>query len=68
MNPLGERALEQVDLAEAELALLKHEQLLRDLLTTEEPTAEATARLQKLRDNVARLTAKRSTTTDKQSQ
>jgi hypothetical protein len=66
MDPLGERALEEVNLAEAELAQLKHEQLLRDLLTTEEPTAEATARLQKLREDVARLTAKRPAESDEQ--
>jgi hypothetical protein len=66
MDPLGERALKQVDLAEAELALLKQEQLLRDLLTTDEPTAEATARLKKLREVVARLTTQRSKTADEQ--
>jgi hypothetical protein len=61
MDPAGERALEQVEIAEAELALLMQEPVLRDLLNTAEPTMEATARLQKLRDVVARLSGKRST-------
>ena len=58
MDQLGERAFDQVELAEAELALLKQEHVLRDLITTDEPTAEAKARLEKLREIVARLSSK----------
>ena len=64
MDRLGKRALEQVELADAEFALLREEQVLRDLLATNELTVEAAARIQRLRETVARLLAKRSQAAD----
>jgi lysyl-tRNA synthetase class I len=45
--------------AEAELAVAKQEKVLRELMRTEEPTEEARALLEELRENVARAVAKR---------
>ena len=50
MDEHSERALSQIDLAEAELAVLKQEGVLRNLLSTGAPTAEATAQLVRLRE------------------
>lgn len=58
MDRLGQRALQQVELAEAELALLIEEQVLRDLLTPDEPSAECRERLQRLREVAANLAGK----------
>jgi hypothetical protein len=44
MDIVFERALEELQLAEAELAVLKQEQVLRELLRCGQPTAEASAR------------------------
>ena len=52
------RALRQVELAEAELAPLREEQVLRDLLATDEPSSESKERLRRLRAAVTRLTGK----------
>jgi hypothetical protein len=52
MDIAAKRALEQIDLAEAELAVLKQEQVLREVLRKREPTAEATTVLQELRQAV----------------
>ena len=51
MTPTEQTALNQVELAEAELAVLKH------LIDTREPTEDARVVLQRLRDAVAKLTA-----------
>ena len=45
----------QLDLAEAELAVLKQEGVLRHLVTTGEPTADAVEQLARLRAIVAKL-------------
>jgi hypothetical protein len=45
----------ELDRAEAELAVIKQEHLLQNLVTTGEPTAEAVEQLAKLRDNLKRL-------------
>ena len=55
MDKTGKDALEQVDIAEAELAVLKQEGLLRHILSTGEPTAEAVAQLARLRKVAASL-------------
>jgi hypothetical protein len=47
-------ARRELDLAEAELAVLKQESVLRHLIDTREPTEEARIHLTKLRD-VARV-------------
>ena len=57
MDRAAQQALEQLELAEAELAVIKQEQALRELLRLGEPTAEGTALLSKLRDAVERATA-----------
>jgi hypothetical protein len=51
----SEIALRQLDLAEAELAVLKQEGVLRNLVTTGEPTTEAVEQLARLRDIVMKL-------------
>ena len=55
MDKNGYRAQQQVELADAEFQVLKQEFALRHLLDTGEPTDEARAQLQRLRDTVARL-------------
>jgi len=57
MDPETKHALEQIELGEAELAVLKQEQVLRELLSTGLPTADATERLAALRRTVERLLA-----------
>lgn len=57
MDVATRQAEEQLELADAELAVLKQEQVLRELLRTREPTAEGTALLKELRENVERLSA-----------
>ena len=57
MTPTEQAALNQVELAEAELAVLKQELVLQHLIDTSEPTEEARVMLQRLRDAVAKLTA-----------
>jgi hypothetical protein len=57
MDPAAKHALDQIELGEAELAVLKQEQVLRELLSTGLPTADATARLAALRKAVERLLA-----------
>jgi len=57
MDPETKHALDQIELGEAELAVLKQEQVLRELLSTGVPTADATARLAALREAVERLLA-----------
>src|SRR5262249_62249129 len=52
-----EAARRELDLAEAELAVLKQELVLQRLLDTGEPTEEARAALARLRDVVAQLSA-----------
>ena len=54
-----EDALHQLELAEAELALLKQELVLQQLIDTREPTAEASRQLQRLRETVHRLVSRR---------
>ena len=54
-----EDALHQLELAEAELALLKQELVLQQLIDTREPTAEASRQLQRLREAVDRLVIRR---------
>jgi hypothetical protein len=58
MDKNGYRAQQQVELADAEFQVLKQEIALRHLLDTGEPTDEARAQLQRLRDTVARLVEK----------
>ena len=55
MDPETKHALDQIELGEAELAVLKQEQVLRELLSTGLPTADATARLAALRNSVEQL-------------
>ena len=55
MDTSGKEALAQIDIAEAELAVLKQEGVLRHLLSTGEPTVEAVAQLARLRKAVAGL-------------
>ena len=50
---------EQFPLAEAQRAVANQEKVLRELMRTEEPTAEATALLEELRQKVARAVAER---------
>jgi hypothetical protein len=49
------KALTEIKRAEAELAVLKQEGVLRTLLSTGEPTAEAAAQLARLREVVNKL-------------
>ena len=55
MDDLSKSALKQLEEAEAELAVLRQEGVLRHLLDAGEPTADAVSRLTKLREVVARL-------------
>ena len=57
MTPTEQTALNQVELAEAELAVLKQELVLQHLIDTREPTEDARVVLQRLRDAVDKLTA-----------
>ena len=59
MDIAGKRALGLVEEAEAELAVLKKEQVLRDVLNTAEPSGEATIRLREVREVVERASAVR---------
>ena len=52
-------ACEEIRVIEAELAVSKQEKVLRELMRTEEPTEEATALLEGLRQKVARAVAER---------
>jgi hypothetical protein len=52
-------AVEQLSLAEAQLAVANQEKVLDELMRTDEPTEEATALLEELRRNVARAVAGR---------
>ena len=47
----------ELDCAEAELAVIKQEHLLQNLISTGEPTAEAVEQLARLRDILKRLVA-----------
>ena len=47
----------EFDRAEAELAIIKQEHLLQNLVTTGEPTAEAVEQLARLRDILKKLAA-----------
>lgn len=47
----------ELDCAEAELAVIKQEHILRNLVTTGEPTAEAVKQLARLRDILKRIAA-----------
>ena len=58
MDEHSERALSQIELAEAELAILKQEGVLRDLLSTGAPTAEAVAQLARLRELIEKIAAR----------
>ena len=60
MDEESKRVLSQIDLAEAEPAVLKQEGVLRNLLTTGEPTAEAVAQLARLRELVEKFAAQNS--------
>jgi hypothetical protein len=51
------QALSEIERAEAELAVLKQEGVLRNLLSTGAPTAEAAAQLARLREAVETLAA-----------
>ena len=55
MDEHSERALSEIHLAEAELAVLKQEGVLRNLLSTGAPTAEAVAQLARLRELVEKI-------------
>jgi hypothetical protein len=55
----GPRAAAREEIVEAELAVGKQERVLRELMRTEEPTEEATALLEGLRQKVARAVAER---------
>ena len=59
MDELSERALSQIDLAEAELAVLKQEGVLRNLLSTGAPTAEAMAQLARLRELAEKMATRK---------
>ena len=59
MDLVVEGAREELQFAEAELAVLKQEQVLRELLRCGEPTAEATARLQQFREAVDSLSSRK---------
>jgi hypothetical protein len=56
MDRTGREAQQQVEIAEAELAVLKQELVLHELINTGEPTEAATALLQRLRRAVEQLT------------
>ena len=57
MTPDEQAALNQVELAEAELAVLKQELVVQHLIDTPEPMEDARVVQQRLRDAVAKLTA-----------
>ena len=59
MDPVLEGAREELQFAEAELAVLKQEQVLRELLRCGQSTAEATARLRQFREAVERLSIRK---------
>ena len=59
MDIVAERAREELQFAEAELAVLKQEQVLRELLRCGEPTIEATVRLRQFREAVERLSRRK---------
>jgi hypothetical protein len=59
MSPNDQSVLDLLALAEAELAVLKQEHILRHLVDTGEPTKEARELLAKLREAVAKLTIAR---------
>jgi hypothetical protein len=59
MDLVIQGAREELQFAEAELAVLKQEQVLRELLRCGQPTAEATARLRQFREAVERLSARK---------
>lgn len=59
MSPNEQAARDLLELAEAELAVLKQEHVLRHLLDTGEPSDEARALLAKLRAAAARVAAAR---------
>jgi len=52
-------ACKEIRVIEAELAVSKQEKVLRELMRTDEPTEEATALLEGLRQKVARAVAER---------
>jgi hypothetical protein len=54
----SEKALCEIALAEAELAVLKQEGVLRNLVSTGAPTAEAIAQLARLRKVVEKIAAR----------
>ena len=58
MDTVVERVREELQFAEAELAVLKQEQVFRELLRCGEPTVEATARLRQFREAVERLASR----------
>ena len=55
----GPQPAAREEIIEAELAVSKQEKVLRELMRTEEPTEEATALLEGLRQKVARAVAGR---------
>ena len=55
MDKAGRVALHQLNIAEAELAVLKQEAVIRRLHSTDEPTAEAVAKLTQLHKTAADL-------------
>jgi len=57
LDPTLEAARCELDLAEAELAVMKQELVLQRLVDTGEPTEEARAALARLHDKVAQLSA-----------
>jgi hypothetical protein len=57
LDPTLEAARCELDLAEAELAVLKQELILQRLVDTGEPTEEARAALARLHDTLAQLSA-----------
>jgi hypothetical protein len=59
MDLVIEGAREELQFAEAELAVLKQEQVLRELLRCGQPTAEATARLRQFREAVECLSTRK---------
>ena len=57
MDGHSERALSQIELAEAELAVLKQESVLRNLATGA-PTVDAIAQLARLRELTEKIAAR----------
>ena len=58
MDLYEQEAFRQLELAEAELAVLKQELVLQHLIDTREPSADAVTQLATLREVVARLLEK----------